>query len=245
MNEILLMLQFFTVAPIRKELPYDGEKFCKTAVLLPVLGGVMGLLEGGAASLLLRLFQPMTAVLLILMLGALLTKGIHLDGLADTCDGLFSGRDRKTMLEIMKDSRLGAFGALSLLFCLLLKTAFLMELDSVTFLRMVFVLPVIGRSMMVLGAYKSVYARAHGFGGIYIGKISSLSLSIALGTSLLYSAALLGITAGISWIAVCFLIFLMKHSIERRLGGMTGDVLGAFLEVSQVIFLLFYVLLNR
>ncbi|WP_313126322.1 adenosylcobinamide-GDP ribazoletransferase [Proteiniclasticum ruminis] len=245
MNEILLMLQLFTVIPIQKEIPYDRERFTKTAVLLPVLGGVMGLLEGGAASLILGLFRPMTAVLLILMVDVFLTKGIHLDGLADTCDGLFSGRDRKTMLEIMKDSRLGAFGTLSLLFCLLLKTALLMELDSVTFLRMVLVLPVIGRSMMVLGAFRSVYARDHGFGGIYIGQISNLTLAIASATALFYSTALLGISGGISWFAVGFLILQMKHYTEKRLGGITGDVLGAFLEVSQLIYLLIYVLLAR
>lgn len=245
MNEILLMLQFFTVAPIHKEIPYDQERFTKTAVLLPILGGVIGLLEGGAALLLQRLFGPISSVLCILMMDAFLTKGIHLDGLADTCDGLFSGRDRKTMLEIMKDSRLGTFGALSLLFYLLLKAALLLEFDRVMVLRLVLLLPVIGRSMMVFGAFRSVYARPHGFGGIYIGKISMLSLVISSGGALLYSSVLLGISGGISWIAALFLIFLMKQRVEKRLGGMTGDVLGAFMEVSQVLFLLVYLLIEK
>lgn len=244
MNEILLMLQFFTVTPIHKELPYDQERFTKTAVLLPVLGGVIGLLEGGAFFLMQGLFRPMSAVFFILMLDAFLTKGIHLDGLADTCDGLLSGRDRKTMLEIMKDSCLGTFGSLSLFFYLFLKAALLLEFETGMVLRLVLLLPVIGRSMMVFGAYKSVYARPHGFGGIYIGKISRVSLFITSGTALLYAQALLGSSAGISWFAVCFLIFLMKRFVEKRLGGMTGDVLGAFIEVSQVLFLLVYLLME-
>lgn len=179
------------------------------------------------------------------MMDAFLTKGIHLDGLADTCDGLFSGRDRKTMLEIMKDSRLGTFGALSLLFYLLLKAALLLEFDRVMILRLVLLLPVIGRSMMVFGAFRSVYARPNGFGGIYIGKISMLSLVISSGGALLYSSVLIGIYGGISWIAALFLIFLMKQRVEKRLGGMTGDVLGAFMEVSQVLFLLIYMLIEK
>ncbi|WP_313120243.1 adenosylcobinamide-GDP ribazoletransferase [Proteiniclasticum ruminis] len=244
MNEILLMLQLFTVIPIQKEIPYDRERFTKTAVLLPILGGVIGLVEGGAALLLQMLFGPISSILFILMMDAFLTKGIHLDGLADTCDGLFSGRDRKTMLEIMKDSRLGTFGALSLLFYLLLKAALLLEFDRVMILRLVLLLPVIGRSMMVFGAFRSVYARPHGFGGIYIGKISMLSLVISSGGALLYSSVLLGISGGISWIAALFLIFLMKQRVEKRLGGMTGDVLGAFMEVSQVLFLLVYLLME-
>ena len=108
------MLGFFTRIPV-PQIEYTEERYIKGIPLLPFVGAVSG-------GLLLCVYQlsrwlPMPVTVLALFLAYLLiTGGLHLDGLGDSCDALFSGRDREKMLEIMKDSRSGSFGVLGLIF---------------------------------------------------------------------------------------------------------------------------------
>lgn len=245
MNEIVLMLQFFTTIPFKREIPYEERKFQRTAGLLPVLGLLMGLIEIGTASMLLPFFRRETVLILVLLLETSLTGGIHLDGLADTCDGVFSGRDRKKMLEIMKDSRVGTFGVLALLLLLLLKGAFFLETEPEELLRVMVILPVLGRSILVYGAYRSVYAREKGFGTIYIGKISGFSMAFTFLFSLILAWVLLGFQGAFSVLGVYFLLTAVKVRASKLLGGMTGDVLGAMLEVSELLFLVVYLFVEK
>lgn len=245
MNEVLLMLQLFTTLPIRKEISYDEEKFHKTAVLMPLLGLILGLMEMCIALLLLPVFRFETVLILLFLLNTLLTGGIHLDGLADTCDGVFSGREREKVLEIMKDSRVGTFGILGIILYLLLKGALLLEVETVPALHLILVLPSIGRSMLVFGAYGSAYARKSGFGKIYIGKISHIEMAMVFILSIFSTWRILGEVGAASFIGVLLLTIPVKGWLEKLLGGITGDILGAILEVTQLVFLLIYLVMGR
>lgn len=143
------------------------------------------------------LLQPWCGVPLAALFGvlalALLTGGFHLDGLADTCDGIFSARTRDRMLEIMRDSRLGTHGGLALIFVLVAKVLVVGELllRDIHPIAATAAACAVGRGMAVLLMYRHRYAREKGLGNLFIGKISlqqtlvTMAMAIALATALM------------------------------------------------------------
>ena len=171
---------------------------------------------------------------------ALLTGGFHLDGLADTCDGIFSARRREKMLEIMRDSRLGTHGGLALIFVLLAKVLTLSELAlrDVPMLAAIASACVAGRAASVLMMYRHRYAREEGLGNLFIGKISFRQTWVTLVIAGALVTAMLGMH-GLRALLVAFIgIFILGQLLKRTLGGQTGDTLGASIELGEVIFLL-------
>lgn len=173
---------------------------------------------------------------------ALLTGGFHLDGLADTCDGIFSARSRERMLEIMKDSRLGTFGGLGLMFCILLKTMAVIGLSHrppVELFALLVCAPVVARAGLVLGMYGQRYAReGEGLGSLYIGGIQFHEAAITLFVGALAVGVLSGlhglIAMLIAWVSMARLV----RYLRGKLGGQTGDTLGALVETGETLFLL-------
>ena len=140
-----LALTFLTVFPwprLREVTPGD---LVRSLFWYPWVGALLGLIYWGAGVLLIKFFLPLAAAALLLLLTVLLTRGLHLDGLADTVDGLGGGRTPEERLAIMKDSRLGAFGGISLVLVLLLKFAFLQTLLSLTMTRSLILFPLISK----------------------------------------------------------------------------------------------------
>ena len=128
----------------------------------PLVGLLLGLLLAGGASVASAALPPLITGLLLALALALLTQGLHLDGLADTSDGLFSHRGRARKLEIMKDSAVGVFGALALIFIIGLKSLLLAEAVSARAWAVIILFPLWGRWAATLTACLSTYARAEG-----------------------------------------------------------------------------------
>lgn len=172
----------------------------------------------------------------------LLTGGFHLDGLADTCDGVFSARTRERMLEIMRDSRLGTYGGVALVFCILIKVLTVISLAHFppgTQFALLVSAPVIGRSCMVLSMYRQRYARdSAGMGNAYIGQIGGRETAATLLLGMVIVGALAGtrglLAGAITYLAACG----VRGWINRRLQGQTGDTLGAVEETGEMLFLL-------
>ncbi|MGL5699818.1 MAG: adenosylcobinamide-GDP ribazoletransferase [Kluyvera sp.] len=204
----------------------------------------VGLLLGAISGLLFMLVQPwcgipLAAFFTVLAL-ALLTGGFHLDGLADTCDGVFSARRRERMLEIMRDSRLGTHGGLALIFVLVAKVLTLSELAlrDTPMLAAIASTCIAGRAASVLMMYRHRYAREEGLGNLFIGKVSFRQtwLTLLIGGGLV--TAMLGMH-GLRAVMVAFIgVFILGQLLKRTLGGQTGDTLGAGIELGEVIFLL-------
>ncbi|SVM35200.1 cobalamin synthase [Klebsiella pneumoniae] len=171
---------------------------------------------------------PLAALLGVLAL-ALLTGGFHLDGLADTCDGIFSARRRERMLEIMRDSRLGTHGGLALIFVLMAKVLVVSALAAAC---------AIGRGMAVLLMYRQRYAREEGLGNLFIGKITLRQSLITMGIALALATLLLGVNGLRAALITLVLVWALGQALKRTLGGQTGDTLGAAIELGEVIFLL-------
>jgi len=180
---------------------------------------------------------PTCATVGVVLLVAL-SGGLHLDGFMDTCDGLGSRAPRERALEIMKDSRVGAFGVIGLVCLLLLKVAALAGLPPQRAFVALCLTPVAGRVAQVLALNAFSYARpGGGMGGAFFVAATpghaAFSVVLALGLSLLLQqcfAPAMILTLGLS--------LLLAWSVARRLGGHTGDTVGAVSETAECIFLL-------
>lgn len=215
--------------------PLLDEDLGRSVSFFPVVGLVLGLGLTGLASLLADLLPSTLAAVLLVALLAALTGGLHLDGVADVFDALGGGRgDRQRMLDIMKDSRIGAHGAVALVLVLLAKVYALAELVARRDLAGLLAFPAIARWAVTPAIVFHPYARAEGTGRAFNGEARAWQVAIAtvlLGLALAAVGPRLFVpAAGALAAATLFGLWL-----RRRLGGLTGDVYGASIELAEVV----------
>ncbi len=229
-------IAFLTILPVRlpAELPPDGLK--RSAGFFPLAGWLIGGVLAGCAWFFVRAgFPPLVSAALLVILSAWLTRGLHLDGLADLLDGLGGGHTPERRLAIMKDSATGAFGVIGLVLLLALKIACLAALVTQGGQPLFFALfaaPMCARWAMATLACGTQYPREIGTGHAFVGKVGlgELALGALLLTPLIcwnWSAAL-----NILWIAL-LPAFWLRFKAAKALGGVTGDVLGASCELGE------------
>ena len=175
MKRFLIALQFLTRIRVARNLEIEEEELGGSAVFFPLVGFIIGLILATLAFGGSTLFSSLTVAVLITAGEGILTGGLHLDGYMDACDGIFSGRPRERMLEIMKDSRVGSMGVIGLFILLALKITLLSELPVEVLIPSVAVMPLLGRWAMVLAIWRFPYARAEGLGAYFSGRTSDKS----------------------------------------------------------------------
>lgn len=233
MHGFLLMLSFFTRLPFGKYIEYTEKRYIEGLATFPLTGIVIGAFLT-LPFLLLDLEDSLTGVFVILIY-LLLTGGIHLDGLADSCDGLFSNRPRARVLEIMKDSHIGTFGVIALILYFL---CFFVAVTRVDWLWLL-LMPFVGKTLGFFAAGLSTYAREEqGMGFLFIDRIQKkhsfiylMLLMVVIG-GLLHKEGLFALIGAI--VATVTIMNLTNKVIE----GQTGDTIGMTIEVSQIVFLL-------
>lgn len=251
-----------TILPVEGGTPSPGSAAVDAADLrdsvafFPLVGLVVGLVLV-ATDLVFGHLSLLARSALELAVAALLTGGLHLDGLADTGDGLFSRADRERALAIMRDSRLGALGALTLLSVLLLKLSLLGSLSGPPRYLGLVVAPMTGRLAIVLAMAAFPPAQpGSGLGRIFARRLGPASLVVSVGLWVLLAGALLAAAAlvpgasdaGGSWVVSPAVVAAplgalalaqgLAALISRKLGGLTGDTYGALNEVTETIVLL-------
>ncbi|KZE38456.1 hypothetical protein AV656_05980 [Bhargavaea cecembensis] len=242
---LLLAIQFFTAVPVRKNLPIGRKEAIWMFTLNPVVGALIGAVSWSAAALAAGPggTEPfLTAFVLVLML-AVLSGGLHLDGWADMGDAYFSYREKNKRLEILGDPRIGAFGTMALLFLLLGKLAVLSELIGREGLVPAFAVFVPFAARAGLSIYLSITAQAKRSGVLvfFIGKLEGFRIGIpaaamlALGgaAAAAWSESLLFPAVGVAAVFVAVLIF--RNWTVRNFGGATGDLAGAFVEGCELL----------
>ncbi|GAB6180933.1 adenosylcobinamide-GDP ribazoletransferase [Desulfotomaculum defluvii] len=237
-----LAVSFLTVLPCYNKMA-DNKELAKSVAYYPLVGFLLGSLAAGVCYALHSLGLNLAADVLGLVSIIILTGGLHQDGLMDTADGIFSGREIHRKLEIMKDSRVGAMGVIAFGTVLLLKISFLFELDMALKLTAFMLAPMAGRWAMVLAIICYPYARATGGLGACLKQAGSVQLSLATLTLIagyLWFLQILGLAL---LTMIFFLTWLKVNFIVKRLGGMTGDTYGALGEMIEtwVIFLILLV----
>jgi len=245
MNAFLLVIQLFTKIPVQREIRFDADQFRKGILFFPVVGLVIGILQAGVSAAAHMIFSKEISVLLSMTFVILLTGALHLDGLADTMDGILSARKREQMLSIMKDSRIGTHGVLALIFSLLLKYLFLMEVSEDMLLPVLVTLPVAGRTAMAVILWRSRYARKEGLGNLFIGKTLPKDSIYAGLTGAILVYLFTGVWGVFSLVLGLIVSLLFKRHLNALLGGLTGDTLGAVNELSELVYLPFIILLSQ
>lgn len=239
MRIFILTLQFFTRIPIKADLKATEEDFAKGVSFFPIVGLIIGAFNLVVLVTASKLLAGVFPIICCLLAETAITGGFHVDGLADTCDGIFSSRTRDKMLEIMRDSRIGTIGTIAIIFDYMLKLSLLAMLSGGKLYAAVLLSPVAAKTLMALLIKTSRYARSgSGMGGLYLEKQT-------MGTTLLAVASGLAIILGFSGIwgiaafgACTVLCFLYRSFIYSKLQGMTGDTLGASNELIEIAFML-------
>jgi len=240
----LVALRFLTAVPLPFQDVSTGYLSRSTAYF-PLVGLILGGILAGL-DLLLRLVFPVSvasAGVVIAMI--LLTGGLHLDGLMDCCDGLFGRRDPERRLEIMRDSRIGSFGALGAFGLLLMQYSTLVELPEQWRLGGLAIMPVVGRWAMVLALWGFPYARSMGIGVAFKEGLGWQQVILASAVATLAAVGLLQLVGAIALIVGAVSAWLLANFICTRIPGLTGDTYGAINEVAQVTSLLAILALAR
>lgn len=240
---LILYFQFFTRIPIPVPIDDPLDKMKQGVAYFSFFGLLVSLIEAGVFFLLSWVMDLNLAWVMILLLDVLLTGGFHLDALADMTDGLFSSRQPDRMLEIMKDSRIGSNGVLSLIFyyasCIL---AFVnMTHAGLLLSEAVFIvigLNVVGKMAITILFYQATYKGASetGSGNAFIG-VSSKSIWVAQITGLICLLVLFRWQGLIIYLVIAGVICLYRKMVYQKVGGLNGDTMGAASPIAQVIYL--------
>jgi adenosylcobinamide-GDP ribazoletransferase len=238
-EQFRIALGFLTILPVDRSLQATPERLGRSMALFPAAGVLLGLILVVLNSLLDALIPRAVLDCLLLLVLIVMTGALHLDGIADLLDGLAGGKDREGILRIMKDSRVGAMGVVGLVMLLLLKYLSLFNLPlELKSAGLIFMLAA-GRWVQVVLAVSCRYLRGQeGTGAVFMEHAGERELLIASGSLIAVALVLFGLQG-------IFMIFLLGISamllikyFEMRLGGVTGDVLGASSELIEVFSLL-------
>lgn len=238
MKRAILALQFLTVFSVKKDLQFNKGELKGAMAFFPLAGAVQGLILAAAEYAFSSFFSAGISAALIVLILALTNGALHLDGFADTVDGLAGGRSPEDRLRIMRDSAIGAVGVVFLVLILLLKYLAIKELPDGVKYAAIFLFPVAGRWAMVPMACWSGYARKEdGLGNAFTGN-SYRALFIATAITAAFSFFLLGAYSLVILAGLAAVVYLFTVFFKNRLGGVTGDVFGFQNECAEVIFLL-------
>lgn len=208
------------------------------AAHFPLVGAVLGLLLAAAAEMFFWLFPAGIAAALLLALWVGATGMLHLDGFMDSCDGLLPPREAARRLEIMKDSRVGAFGAVGGVLLLLLKFNGLAALPPAHRAAVLVVIPMLGRWAQTWAMVRYPLARPDGMGAFFQRGLTTLRVGAVSGLAALVAVTLLGwLGAGLLALAALITVLVARLAMAR-IGGFTGDVYGALCETVETMLLL-------
>jgi len=235
MRLYLFALQFLTIIPLPFAVKCEKEDLGRSLALFPLAGLTIGALLAGLNWLISPwLARPLCDALLITFL-SVVTGALHLDGLADVCDGIAARGGRERFLEIMKDSRVGAVGVVGLVLGLLLKWQALVAIPEGIKWQALLLFPVIARFCQVQTVAFARNARETGLGSTIIAGAGSFHLVIAFGLTLATAWVLLGITGLIALAATVLFTWLARAWFNRAIGGVTGDVVGCISELNEIL----------
>lgn len=233
-EEVRLALGFLTILPVAPANTVCPQTVTASFRWFPLVGFVMGAvlcLEDFAGAFFLG--RALRSAIVLMSLVAL-TGAVHLDGLADTADALGAGRNRARALEILRDSRIGSFGALALVFVTVLKILALAELRGRLRYAALWLAPGLARWAMVAVAWRREYLRAQGAGSVLLDRENPSDLLVASLTAAVAVAPVASSRAILACVVAVAAAIVLRAFYRRWLGGVTGDSIGAAGEIVEV-----------
>jgi adenosylcobinamide-GDP ribazoletransferase len=230
---LVVAARYLTIVPVPGPSFSSADAIGRAAPWFPVIGLAIGLVLAVMDRVTQVIFPLLLAGLLTVAVWKLLTGGLHLDGLADCLDGL-GGRDAEQRLAIMRDSRIGAFGALGLILFLLLEIAALSEMPSGVRARALLVVPAVARATPPLLARLFPPAKQEGLGAAFGAGVGALAAPIALAIALVVAIVALRGLGIVVVVAAVVSALAVTRFFAVRVSGITGDVLGAAIEIAEL-----------
>ena len=239
-SDFLHAVQFMTRLPVERWVRYNPLAMPRCALYFPAVGAVIGLVGGLAYSLTASSFPHGVSVLFAMLAPVLLTGALHEDGLADAADGLCGNAPRERALEIMRDSRIGAYGAMALAFLFAVRFVALSAFSSPwALLRVLVAAAAVGRASALVLMSTCINVRTDSpTSRPFSSGLPPRLLAWCLGGTLISAVFLLGFRLQPLLVAVAITLSLRQFFV-RRLGGVTGDCLGAAIALSELAVLVF------
>ena len=234
--ELLAALQFLTILPVKRN--FTSEQIGRSTVWFPVVGFVIGAILFGLHYIL-ELILPIALVNALLIAAlVILSGGLHLDGLSDTIDGLAGHRTPERRLEIMRDSHIGAIGAVGLFLFLIIEYVCLNSIPEKYLPFTLLLAPAVSRWAMVYAIFVFPYARPEGLGKAFKQAVGRSEFLIASFLTLLLAVILFPTAGPVIAAGTWIIISLSAFYIKRQIGGLTGDTYGAINEIALITVLL-------
>ena len=237
--------KFLTIFPLPQTWQSGKMDYGRSLIYFPLVGLLLGVILSLVYYGLLYILPYSLVCVLLLIALTVMTGANHLDGLMDTFDGIVSGKSRERRLEIMADTRVGAFGITAAIFTLLLKYVALTSLDRTIVIPALLLMPVLSRWVMVGAITAFPYVRNAGLGLEFKRGSSWKKVAIATAFSLLISLLLLKVWSIALMVVLGLIAWGIAYYFSSRLGGLTGDVYGALNEISEVLVLVALLLFWR
>jgi adenosylcobinamide-GDP ribazoletransferase len=240
MRLYLIAMQFLTIIPLPFDTRCQKEDLGRATASFPLVGLTIGALLVALNWLIEPwLNRSLTSALLITVLAAV-TGALHLDGLADVCDGLAARGSRERFLAVMKDSNVGAVGAVGLVLGLVLKWQALLAVPAGITWQALLLFPTLGRFSQVLAMSGAKHARQDGLGAAFIQGMAARHLLVALLITIAACLAALPVKGLFALTAVFAVTLIIRGYFRNRLDGLTGDILGCICELSEIIALIVF-----
>jgi adenosylcobinamide-GDP ribazoletransferase len=235
MKGFIAAIRFLTILPIPGKGSSAGKTLGKSIPFFPLVGLLVGLIAAISDYAVSRALPPLPASVLTVMILFGLSGGLHMDGLADTADGFFSARDRDRMMEIMRDSRIGVMGVLAVASVLMLKVSLLTVIFASSRWAVILLMPLAGRAAIVSLMTALPYVRPEGgLATLFAAHRSWLTVVWSWGLLFALSGWLapeIGLPGALLAVIVTALFTLYTR---RKIGGYTGDTLGAVCELAEM-----------
>jgi adenosylcobinamide-GDP ribazoletransferase len=249
LHNFITALQFLTIFRFKKDHEVDENDLARSMTYFPFVGLLIGFILVWADRAFLWFFPDALSNIFLIALSVLITRALHIDGLADTIDGFMGGKDRESRLSIMRDSRIGTAGVLGIFFVLLIKYVSLNNLFDEHKAAALLTAPAFSRWSQMLMMYEAPYGREDGMGKAFVGHVRLGGLIaasvISLGISafvIVHDARTALLAAGIPCLVALYTV-LWRWYVVRKVGGVTGDSVGAVSEMTETLTLLLFVFL--
>lgn len=237
LKSLCIAFSMFTTLPVPASIEWKSSRLSKVPFFLPVVGIIIGIL----LVIFIKIIECTnlliyTKGLLITIYFIVITGGFHLDGLMDSADGYFSRRDIKRKLEIMSDSRVGAFAVIAIISIFSLKWMMVTEVMNYSYdIYSIFMIPIISRIIQPILLLSTPFAKEDGLAKMYGNKQKGTYLYLLIGSLLIIFFYFKNMQVITFIIGSLIFYWIYKKIIILQFGGITGDLLGAFLEINELI----------
>lgn len=239
MKRLGLAIQTMTRLPLKKQFEVTCQDYADSVAWFPLTAFLAGLVMLAVYQIFFLTGISWLASFMCVIAACLFTGGLHIDGFADVCDAFFAGKSKERTLEILKDSRIGTYGVLGIVFVIAVKTILISALSTQNILWTLLAAPVCGKIPMVLCARLSHYPRQDGMAKCIVENLKTNITVIAIAVCSAIVILLSGFYAGTVAIACGIAIGAVMHFVsEKKISGATGDVLGACNELGEIACLL-------